>query len=243
VDEQREEGEGDQDGEGRVTNGQHVPSDCEWNWLFPPGGIIVDLVRLTRVAGGILWRETPAGRQVAVVHRRRQGDWSLPKGRLEAGERWRSAALREVAEETGCSAVIRAFAGAKLFVNRQRPKLVLYWHMGILEEGAVEVDGEVDEVAWLPHRDAVSILDHPSDRILLVRAVANYRAGPEASLGPDLPTGDLRQLLLVDGRDDDPRCVGALEIVARAASRQAVPATRTRMRKWSGAAPRPSGPG
>jgi len=174
-------------------------------------------VKLTRVAGGILWRETPTGRRVAVVHRRRQGDWSLPKGRLDAGEGWRSAALREVAEETGCSAVIHAFAGAKLFVNRQRPKLVLYWHMGIVEEGAVEVDDEVDQVAWLPHRDAVSILDHPSDRLLLVRALSNHRAGPEVSIAGALPSGDVRQFLLIDGRDDDPRFAGVLEIVARAA--------------------------
>jgi ADP-ribose pyrophosphatase YjhB (NUDIX family) len=209
---------GEEDQGGHVTNRQHVSSGCTWNWLFPPDGIIVALVKLTRVAGGILWRETPTGRQVAVVHRRRQGDWSLPKGRLDAGEGWRSAALREVAEETGCSAMIQAFAGAKLFVNRQRPKLVLYWHMGILEEGAVEVDDEVDEVAWLPHRDAVSVLDHPSDRLLLVRALPSYRAGPGASIGPALPPGDIRQLLLVDGRDDDPLFAGALEIVARAAA-------------------------
>jgi ADP-ribose pyrophosphatase YjhB (NUDIX family) len=169
-------------------------------------------VNLTRVAGGILWRETPRGRQVAVVHRRRQDDWSLPKGRLEAGERWRSAALREVTEETGCSAVIHHFAGAKLFVNRPRPKLVLYWHMGILKEGAVEVDDEVDEVAWLPHRDALSVLDHRSDRVLLMRATANSPAGPGARSGPALQPGDLRQLLLVDGSDDDTRFAGVLEI-------------------------------
>jgi 8-oxo-dGTP diphosphatase len=174
-------------------------------------------VDLTRVAGGILWRETPRGRLVAVVHRRRQDDWSLPKGRLEAGERWRTAALREVAEETGCSAVIHHFAGAKLFVNRRRPKLILYWHMGIVEEGAVAVDDEVDEVAWLPHRDALSVLDHRSDRVLLMRATANYRAGPEARSGSALQAGDLRQLLLVDGKEDDPRFAGVLEILARAA--------------------------
>jgi ADP-ribose pyrophosphatase YjhB (NUDIX family) len=178
---------------------------------------MIGLVNLTRVAGGILWRETPRGRQVAVVHRRRQGDWSLPKGRLESGERWRSAALREVAEETGCSAVIHHFAGAKLFVNRRRPKLVLYWHMGIVEEGAVEVDDEVDEVAWLSHRDALSILDDRSDRLLLVRARAIPRAGLEATIGPALTPGDMRQFLLVDGSYDDTRFAGVLEIVARAA--------------------------
>jgi ADP-ribose pyrophosphatase YjhB (NUDIX family) len=191
------------------------------------------------VAGGILWRETPRGRQVAVVHRRRQGDWSLPKGRLESGERWRSAALREVAEETGCSAAIHHFAGAKLFVNRRRPKLVLYWHMGIVEEGTVEVDDEIDEVAWLTHRDALSILDHRSDRLLLIRGMANYRVGPEAPAAPALLPGDMRQFLLVDGNDDDPRFAGVLEILARAA----VPAIRSRMRTGTGATPRPSGPG
>jgi hypothetical protein len=113
--------------------------------------------------------------------------------------------------------VIHRFAGAKLFVNRRRPKLVLYWHMGIVEEGAVEVDDEVDEVAWLSHRDALSILDHRSDRLLLTRSTANYRAGPGARIGPALPPGDLRQLLLVEGSDDDPRFAGALEILARAA--------------------------
>ena len=42
-----------------------------------------------------------AGREVAVVHRPRYDDWSLPKGKLEPGEDWEDAALREVEEETG----------------------------------------------------------------------------------------------------------------------------------------------
>lgn len=204
-------------GDGRVTGEQHVSSARWWNWLFGPGGITMGIVNLTRVAGGILWRETPRGRQVAVVHRRRQGDWSFPKGRLDSGERWRSAALREVAEETGCSAVIHRFAGAKLFVNRRQPKLVLYWHMGIVEEGAVEVGDEVDEVAWLSRRDALSILDHRSDRLLLLRAMANRQTELEAMVRPALTPGDMRQFILVDGTHDDARCAGVLEIVARAA--------------------------
>lgn len=36
----------------------------------------------------------------------RRGAWSLPGGKIEPGERARDAALREVAEETGVTAVI-----------------------------------------------------------------------------------------------------------------------------------------
>ena len=35
------------------------------------------------------------------MHRPRYDDWSLPKGKLERGEEWEQAALREVEEETG----------------------------------------------------------------------------------------------------------------------------------------------
>jgi ADP-ribose pyrophosphatase YjhB (NUDIX family) len=184
-------------------------------WPFRWQGIIIGFVELTRVAGGILWRETSRGRQVAVVHRRRQGDWSLPKGRLEPGERWRSAALREVGEETGCTAVIHHFAGAKLFVNRPRPKLILYWHMRVVEEGAVDVDDEVDDVAWVSRRDALSLLDQRSDRLLLLRAIANHRPDWEAPRRAALTRRCVRQLVVAD--DDVTQFTGALEVVARVA--------------------------
>ncbi len=38
-----------------------------------------------RAAGGLLWRPGPEGVQVALVHRPRYDDWSLPKGLLDAG--------------------------------------------------------------------------------------------------------------------------------------------------------------
>ena len=46
-------------------------------------------------------RDGADGPEVAVVHRPRYDDWSLPKGKLEPGEGWEQAALREVEEETG----------------------------------------------------------------------------------------------------------------------------------------------
>lgn len=43
--------------------------------------------------------------------RKYNGDWVLPKGRVEAGERIHTAALREVLEETGVKAEITQYIG------------------------------------------------------------------------------------------------------------------------------------
>jgi D-3-phosphoglycerate dehydrogenase len=48
-----------------------------------------------RAAGGVLVRSGPDGPEVAVIHRPKYEDWSLPKGKLEEGEGWQEAALRE----------------------------------------------------------------------------------------------------------------------------------------------------
>ncbi len=104
-----------------------------------------------------------------MIHRPLHGDWTLPKGKLDPGEPWHEAALREVAEETGCEARLSRFAGAKLFLARPIPKLILYWHMDAVRVAAVEDSDEVDEVAWLSPREALARLDHPSDRRLVLR--------------------------------------------------------------------------
>ena len=38
-----------------------------------------------RAAGAVVLRDGPSGRQVALVHRDRYQDWTLPKGKLTAG--------------------------------------------------------------------------------------------------------------------------------------------------------------
>ena len=43
-------------------------------------------LREVRAAGGVPWRDTGAGIEVALVNRPRYGDWTLPKGKLERHE-------------------------------------------------------------------------------------------------------------------------------------------------------------
>lgn len=165
----------------------------------------------------MVWREEDW--RLAVVHRPRHHDWSLPKGKLDAEESWHDAALREIAEETGCDARISRFAGAKLLLERATPKLILYWHMRVVRQGALEHEDEVDEVAWLSPRNALARLDHHLDRQLLLRALAGGGWGRNASerdRGGSLePDGAwLRKLLVVDSRrsaDDLARCLRLIE--------------------------------
>jgi len=50
-------------------------------------------------AGGVVYRRTAASPEFLLI--RVGGRWSLPKGLVEAGENPETAALREIAEETG----------------------------------------------------------------------------------------------------------------------------------------------
>ncbi|MDP9117231.1 MAG: NUDIX domain-containing protein, partial [Actinomycetota bacterium] len=60
----------------------------------------------TAAAGGVVWRGLHRAVEVAVVHRPRYDDWTLPKGKLEAGESAIATAVREVGEELGATVAV-----------------------------------------------------------------------------------------------------------------------------------------
>jgi len=127
-----------------------------------------------RAAGGVVLRDGRAGVEVAVVHRPRYDDWSLPKGKLDPGESFAAGALREVEEETGLSCELGAeLSPARYRDARGRPKLVRYWLMRV-RGGAFAPNDEVDALEWMPLAEASARLDYEHDRRLLaeVRAAA-----------------------------------------------------------------------
>ena len=129
---------------------------------------------MIEAAGGVVWRRSPTGdAEVLLVHRPRYDDWSLPKGKLDPGETWEEAALREVREETGVIARLGSeLPSVRYTDNRGRPKLVRYWVMEPIEVPDFAPNDEVDELAWLDARAAAERLTYPRDRDLVVAAAA-----------------------------------------------------------------------
>lgn len=117
-----------------------------------------------RAAGGIVIRASRSGGwEVALVHRPLHQDWTLPKGKLDPGERAEDCALREVLEETGWKCHLGRFAGEVEYVDRRgRRKVVEYWLMQPVEGGFPRFD-EVDEVAWVPVDEAQVHLSYEHD--------------------------------------------------------------------------------
>ena len=112
-------------------------------------------------AGGVVLDET--GR-VAVVHRPKYDDWSLPKGKLDPGETFEEAALREVLEETGVRARLVRELPSVEYTVRDRPKLVRYWLMSVESDPGFAPNDEVDAVRWLSPADAVELLTYDRDK-------------------------------------------------------------------------------
>jgi 8-oxo-dGTP diphosphatase len=116
-----------------------------------------------RAAGGVVLHE---GR-VAIVPRPRHDDWSLPKGKLDAGESWEQAAVREVEEE--CS--LRCRLDDELTTTRYtvggRPKWVRWWRMSVVEDLGFAPNEEVDQLRWASPEEAAQMLSYKADRELL----------------------------------------------------------------------------
>ena len=117
-------------------------------------------------AGGVVVR----GGQVALVHRPRYDDWTLPKGKLDPGESFEEAAVREVEEETGVHAHLVRELPPTTYRVGDRPKIVRYWLMEVDDDGPFVPNDETDELRWVPLDEARQLLTYDRDRDLLAEA-------------------------------------------------------------------------
>lgn len=122
---------------------------------------------LIRAAGGVVWEGTIWNSRIAVIYRHRREDWSLPKGKLDAGETFKEAAVREIKEETGYEVKLHDLAGEIHYHVNNRPKVVRYWHATVENNAGFEPDDEVEKVEWFELNEAIERLDYESERKIL----------------------------------------------------------------------------
>jgi 8-oxo-dGTP diphosphatase len=131
--------------------------------------------KIVYAAGAVLWRPGHAGSaapdlEIALIHRPRYDDWSLPKGKVDPGETAPVAAVREILEETGHGAVLGRRLDLVSYPIDQGVKKVYYW-VARSTGGEFTPGSEVDDLVWLPVADAKGKLTYSHDRKLLRRFV------------------------------------------------------------------------
>jgi 8-oxo-dGTP diphosphatase len=165
-----------------VRLGQRNQMHTETEGILSSSGTPENMIR---AAGGLLWRRAWARYELAVVHRDRYDDWTLPKGKLHEGESWEEAALREVREETGYDASIGKFAGAIAYNVDEEPKEVRFWHMLAIGRSSSVLDSEVAEVRWLPIEEARQQVQYAPEKALLENRQGPEEVPMEQSVGSD----------------------------------------------------------
>jgi 8-oxo-dGTP diphosphatase len=127
------------------------------------------MLQFVYAAGGLVWREGRYGRELLLVNRTKYADWTIPKGKLDTGEGWMDAAVREVREETAVEVEIVSFAGVSAYFLATDPKVVLYWNM--LAQGKASRiklnPKEIKSVQWFTIKEALAQLSHEADKVLL----------------------------------------------------------------------------
>jgi 8-oxo-dGTP pyrophosphatase MutT (NUDIX family) len=127
-------------------------------------------------AGGVVYRHTPDGPEIALAHRRAPLLWALPKGTPASGETVEETALRETSEETGLEVEIEVPIGPISYVfvrgSTRYFKTVHFYLMRAVGGDTARHDHEFDDVRWVVIPEALRLLSYPTERSVVEHAEA-----------------------------------------------------------------------
>jgi len=129
-------------------------------------------------AGGVAFRQRNSQFEVVLVSVGAAGRWQLPKGLVDPGESFESAALREVCEEGGVKTELVSpidtieywYVGGRDGQRIRFHKFVHFFLLRYLSGDPADHDHEVTDARWIALDQAEAMLAHPSERNILRRA-------------------------------------------------------------------------
>lgn len=118
-------------------------------------------------AGGIIFRNEDGEIKFLLI-KNLYDKWTFPKGKVEEGETWQEAAVREIQEETGISeAEILGEVGEVRFTDKSGDEAIkknvhFYLVKTDQKETVVDPKAHVKEIAWMREEDALNSLGYPN---------------------------------------------------------------------------------
>jgi len=122
----------------------------------------------TILAGGGIVVRHGARPLIAIVQRRKDGRWVLPRGKLKLRENAKAGAKREAVEETGQRVDVHEFLGAIVYKSNGKPKVTHFWRMQARDSAPRKPMRDIKAVEWLPLGEALEALSQPLERSFLL---------------------------------------------------------------------------
>lgn len=136
--------------------------------------------------GGVIYRHAEDGEIDLLLIRKRDGYWTLPKGKLKPGEEPPAALAREVAEETGLAGEVGTEVRTVSYITpRRRPaqRKVVTYYLFRATDGALQLcaDEGIAEARWVSLRASVQRIRRRRvrrvvrDALILLRGASEMR--------------------------------------------------------------------
>jgi len=127
-------------------------------------------------AGGIIYR-VENGKNFFIIVKNPYDKWTFPKGKVEEGETWQEAAVREIQEETGITeAEILGEVGEIKFTDKSGEEVIkksvhFYLIRTTQVNTIINPEAHIKEIKWVEEGEVLNHLDYPNLVDLFKKAV------------------------------------------------------------------------